>query len=239
MDPQFAALAAVPAKYAQPDPSTLAKLPKPTKRDNPKGKCDVCGGYHGLPAVHLDYMGHADITLALIDVDPCWTWEPVAIDPETGGPVIATQGNRLVMWGWLIVHGVRRLCVGTCETSKGDPEKELIGDLLRNGAMRFGIATKLWSKSDSADPAGSGATGGYERRPARRTPQHTQTEPTEHQRAARAVIDRVRALDDDGKAALKEWADGRSLAVPALVADEKWLEFVEERLDQMEAGVAS
>ena len=47
-------LAEIPAKYAQPDPATISKLPKPTKRENAKGKCDECGGWHGLPAVHLD-----------------------------------------------------------------------------------------------------------------------------------------------------------------------------------------
>lgn len=162
------ALEQIVAKYAQPDPSTLSKLPKPTSRDNTKGKCDVCGGWHGLPAVHLDYMGHADVTLALIDVDPCWDWEPLAV--ENGSPVIANQGGRLVMWGYLTVLGKRMLCVGTCEAGKGDPEKELIGDLLRNGAMRFGIGTRLWSKADGVDPAGSGVGGGYDQRGTRTAP---------------------------------------------------------------------
>lgn len=152
-------LAAVVARYAQPDPACLAKLPKPTKKDNPKGKCDVCGGWHGLPAVHLDYMGHADVTLALIDVDPLWTWEPAGL--IDGCPVVQNQSGRLVLWGYVTVLGVRRLGVGTCAASQPDPEKELIGDLLRNVAMRFGIATRLWSKADSADPAGSGVGGGY------------------------------------------------------------------------------
>lgn len=127
-------LAAVPAKYAQPDPSTLATIPK--------------GG------VNLSYMGHADVTLALIEIDPAWTWWPLAFDPETGCPQIIVHPKRLTMWGYLSVLGVERLCVGTCEPNKGDPEKELIGDLLRNGAMRFGIGTKLWSKAVSADPVG-------------------------------------------------------------------------------------
>ena len=43
------ALAAIPGKYAQPAADTLAKLPKPFKRDAEKGNCNVCGGYHGLP----------------------------------------------------------------------------------------------------------------------------------------------------------------------------------------------
>lgn len=135
-------LGGLPAKFAQPDPSTLATIPK--------------GG------INLSYMGHAEVTLALIEADPLWTWEPIRFDPETGGPQISTMGNRLVMWGRLTVLGVSRICVGTCESKKGDPEKELIGDLLRNGAMRFGIGTKLWSKATDADPAGSGPAGGYD-----------------------------------------------------------------------------
>ena len=132
-------LETIPIRYAQPDPTTLATLPK--------------GG------AQLSYMGHAEVTLALLDVDPLWTWEPLAIDAEHGRPVIDEQGNRLVMWGYLTVGGLRRMCVGTCEARKGDPEKELIGDLLRNGAMRFGIGTKLWSKATDADPDGSGEGG--------------------------------------------------------------------------------
>ena len=126
-------LRAIPARHAQPDPSTLATLPK--------------GG------ANLLYMGHAEVTLALIDADPLWTWEPAAIDPATGGPVIATQGNRLVMWGRVTVCGKTMMAVGTCEARKADPEKELIGDLLRNAALRFGIGTKLWSKAVDAEPA--------------------------------------------------------------------------------------
>ena len=45
------------------------------------------------------------------------------------------------------------MAVGTCEARKADPEKELIGDLLRNAGLRFGIGTKLWSKAADAEPA--------------------------------------------------------------------------------------
>jgi len=147
-----AALAAIPAQHAQPAADTLALLPKPTKKDAQKGKCNECGGWHGLPAVHLSYMGHAEVTLALIEVDPLWTWEPLAI--VDGVPVILKEQYRLVMWAKLTVLGKTIVGVGTCEANKGDPEKELIGDFLRNAAMRFGIGTKLWSKATDADPAG-------------------------------------------------------------------------------------
>lgn len=144
---QRALLAAIPGEYAHPQPGLLSKLPKPTKRDAPKGVCKVCGGWHGLPAVHLDYMGHADVTLALIAIDPLFDYGWLTND--NGTMLAVNREGRLVLEGWLTVHGVTRKCVGTCESSKQEPEKELIGDLLRNGAMRFGVATGLWSKSDA------------------------------------------------------------------------------------------
>lgn len=131
-DPNPQALAAIPGRYAQPDPATLATLPK--------------GG------ANLSYMGHAEVTLALIDVDPLWEWEPVTFDEVTGAPKVENCGKWYVMWGYLTVCGHRRLCVGTCEAHKAEYQKELLGDALRNGAMRFGIGTKLWSKAH-ASPA--------------------------------------------------------------------------------------
>lgn len=139
-------LAAIPAEYANPPANLLSKLPKPISKDARKGNCPECGGYHGLPAVHLDYMGHADVTLALIKIDPEYDYGWLTKDD--GSMLIANRDGRLVLEGWLEVHGKRRRCVGTAPASKGEPEKELIGDMLRNGAMRFGVATGLWSKSD-------------------------------------------------------------------------------------------
>lgn len=132
------ALASIPARHADPPPSIVSHIAR--------------GG------AQLAYVGHADITLLLIEVDPLWNWEPLAYD-QAGRPLIDHHGDRLVLWGRLTVHGKSIVCVGTCEARKGDPEKELIGDLLRNGAMRFGIGTRLWSKADSADPAGNGPSG--------------------------------------------------------------------------------
>ena len=75
-------------------PNQISKLPKPLKRDAPKGRCSECGGYHGLPAVHLDYVGHAALTDRLLDADPAWTWEPLAMTPD-GLPVLDPFGG---MW---------------------------------------------------------------------------------------------------------------------------------------------
>ena len=119
-------------------PESVGKLPKPYKSDSPKGQCNECGGYHGLPAVHLDYVGHAATTERLLTVDPEWTWEPLALDH--GLPLLDRDGN---LWIKLTVCGVTRLGVGD-----GKSMKERIGDAIRNAAMRFGVALDLWAKED-------------------------------------------------------------------------------------------
>ena len=118
---------------------TVGVLPKPYKKDSPRGKCDVCGGFHGLPAAHLDFVGHAAVTDRLLSVDPMWTWEPLALD-ERGLPALDRDGN---LWIRLTVLGVTRLGVGD-----GPNMKERIGDALRNAAMRFGVALSLWTKDE-------------------------------------------------------------------------------------------
>lgn len=142
-------LRAVPAAWASPPAHMVSKLPK--GGNGTPQNCRECGGYHRTGAVHLDYMGHADVTLALLAVDPLWTWEPTAWTDE-GEPKIIKRADRLVLWGWMTVLGHRRLAVGTCEANKQEPEKELLGDALRNGSMRFGIGTALWSKGDHDTP---------------------------------------------------------------------------------------
>lgn len=133
------------AKLREPFPANqISKLPKPYKKDSPKGKCAECGGYHGLPAVHLDYVGHAALTDRLLDADPMWTWEPVA-DPTSAGLPVAPGG----MWIKLTVGGVSRYGFGHPDgKTGGDAVKEVIGDALRNAAMRFGAALDLWHKGD-------------------------------------------------------------------------------------------
>lgn len=122
----------------------VSKLPKPYKKDSAKGKCNECGGYHGLPAAHLDYVGHAALTNRLLDVDPQWTWEPMATTPE-GLPLMVNGG----LWIKLTVCGVTRLGYGDADgKTGGNAIKEAIGDALRNAGMRFGCALDLWHKGD-------------------------------------------------------------------------------------------
>lgn len=115
--------------YAKPDPSIIQQLPK--------------GG------TKLDFVGHADITRILIEIDPYWSWEPCGW--AQGRPAIHVENGMATMWGWLTVHGKELLGVGSVKADKGDYEKELIGDFLRNASMRFGISLNLWTKNQWAD----------------------------------------------------------------------------------------
>lgn len=142
------------AKLREPFPAhQISKLPKPTaaqtkevKDDYKKGiRCEVCGSWHHPKVVHLDYVGHAALTDRLLDADPHWSWEPVAFAPD-GMPAFDKNGG---LWIRLTVCGVMRLGYGNAEgKTGGDAVKEIIGDALRNAAMRFGAALDLWHKGD-------------------------------------------------------------------------------------------
>jgi hypothetical protein len=103
--------------------------------------------------IMLDYVGHADVTDRLLEVDPDWTWEPLAY-AEDGGPLIRNDGKVATLWIRLTVCGVTRPGVGNEPASKFDLEKQLISDALRNAAMRFGVALDLWKKHDLDDRPG-------------------------------------------------------------------------------------
>lgn len=127
------------------EPHQISKMCKPTKKDNPPGRCTACGGWHKLPAVQLSYVGHAALTDRLLDADPMWTWEPLAYAPD-GTPFLDSNGG---MWIKLTVAGVTRIGYGDAQGKiGGDATKERIGDALRNAAMRFGAALELWHKGD-------------------------------------------------------------------------------------------
>lgn len=131
----------------------VSKLPKPTSDQTAKVKadfklgvrCKICGAWHHKDVVHLDYVGHAALTDRLLDADPFWTWEPAAMTAE-GLPAFDRNGG---LWIRLTVCGVTRLGYGSADgKSGGDAIKEVIGDALRNAAMRFGAALDLWHKGD-------------------------------------------------------------------------------------------
>lgn len=135
MEPDRQALFKVLHDYAVPDPKIVGKLPK--------------GG------IQLDFVGHADITRILIEIDPCWRWVPIAW--ENGRPLIHVENGIATMWGELTLLGQARLGVGSCRADKPDLDKELVSDFLRNAAMRFGIALSLWTKQEWEDLGGKPA----------------------------------------------------------------------------------
>lgn len=144
-------------------PERIEKLPKPMWRGawdtETKSNCPECGGYHPRAnTIHLDYVGHANCTDRLLDVDPLWDWEPLAYT-EAGLPLFDKVGG---LWIRLTICGVTRLGYGD-----GNSPKEIIGDAIRNAAMRFGVALDLWAKinlHEERNP-GDGPTPTQGRRP--------------------------------------------------------------------------
>jgi hypothetical protein len=121
-------------KYGVPDKSLIGKLPR--------------GGSS------LDFVGHADVTKMLIEIDSEWTWEPTAFDVN-GLPAYRVENGMAHMAGWMTIHGVRRLGIGSVQASKPDLLKELASDFIRNAAMRFGVCLSLWTKQEWDDVAPS------------------------------------------------------------------------------------
>jgi len=114
-------------KYGVPDPKIVGKLPR--------------GGGS------LDFVGHADVTKMLLEISAEWTWEPVAFDND-GLPAYRVENGMAHMAGWMTIHGVRRLGIGSVQASKPDLLKELVSDFIRNAAMRFGVCLALWTKQE-------------------------------------------------------------------------------------------
>lgn len=149
------------ARLREPfEPNQINQLPRNVrKNDTDRKQCEpkngrsvsmdgkYCGGYHAL-SIHLDYVGHAALTDRLLEVDPEWSWEPLAIG-ENGLPVFDKDGG---LWIRLKICGVERLGYGDSQgKSGGNAVKEAIGDALRNAGMRFGAALDLWHKGDLHD----------------------------------------------------------------------------------------
>ncbi|NAS22446.1 hypothetical protein GT755_12215 [Herbidospora sp. NEAU-GS84] len=125
--------------------------PKP---DHQKRRCPECQAWVSPKHIHIDYVGHADVVERLLETDPFWTWEPFALD-EDGTPKLDTDefGRPVGMWIRLTVLGVTRPGYGSCPSNQSDAVKVLIGDAIRNGAQRFGVALAQWQKGDRSNPA--------------------------------------------------------------------------------------
>lgn len=143
------------AALRAPFPAELiGKRPQPTCRDcsqsrtkncdqHQKTRCDGCGQWITSAHIHLDFVGHADITDRFLSVDPEWAWEPFALD-ERGLPAFDSNGG---MWIRLTIAGVTRIGYGDAQGKTGpNAVKEAIGDALRNAGMRFGVGLDMWRK---------------------------------------------------------------------------------------------
>lgn len=109
--------------------------------------CPKCKAYVSTQHIHIDYVGHAHVTERLLDVDPRWSWEPLAINAN-GLPAVDDNGG---LWIKLTIGDMTRLGYGHASGKRGgDAMKETIGDAIRNAAMRFGVALDLWKKEAPA-----------------------------------------------------------------------------------------
>lgn len=150
---QIAALAQLRTPF---DVTQISKLPKiwcgkcnkaqyKVCEEHTRARCETCQSNITTGHLHLDYVGHAELTGRLLDVDPLWTWEPLAFDND-GLPKFDANGG---LWIRLTVCGLPRLGYGDAQGKTGpNAVKEAIGDALRNAGMRFGAALNLWSKTD-------------------------------------------------------------------------------------------
>lgn len=231
---QLAALAKLSAPFATEQISKLPKVTCGQCRDHKfkvcdkhdRRRCDDCQGNLTTAHIHLDYVGHADITLRLLEVDPLWTWEPLAFDAD-GLPKFDQHGG---MWIRLTVAGHTRLGYGDAQGKKGpNAVKEVIGDALRNAAMRFGAGTALWSKSDAAR--------------ARAETKALSVEPTpEEQLDELVVLMRKRWSHTGGLTALRQQLDRDGFAeaqVPDLTGEVRLFgELVDGRIAELEKEAA-
>lgn len=155
-DDQWAAL------RAEFPPGEVGKLPRSTckecsdsqskrcERHRWVSRCSLCNNSHSEATMHIDYVGHADVTARLLSVDPTWTYEVLTVD-GMGAPMLDRNDG---LWINLTILGVTRPGYGACDPGShqkgGDRVKVAIGDALRNAAMRFGVALDLWAKGDRA-----------------------------------------------------------------------------------------
>lgn len=145
----------------------------------------------------LEYVGHGAITARLLDVDPHWTWEPMGYGPD-GSPAVDrdAQGHPIGLWIKLTVLGVTRPGYGDCESGQFSAMKVLVGDALRNAAMRFGLALDLWVRGQAEDDEKfRGDTQG----------------PQEQRRPAPAPSPEEQALEDHVQAVIQQAKDLKAL----------------------------
>ena len=91
----------------------------------------------GRPA--LDFVGHAVVTARLNQYAPDWTY---SVDESF------QHGGQFWVRGTMTIEGVSRV-----EYGQGKNPLEAISHFIRRAAMRFGVATDLWSREELEDVA--------------------------------------------------------------------------------------
>lgn len=226
-------------------PEFVSKLPK-NMHDGPSSQCSVCHGYHKPASVHLDYVGHAAVTDRLLSVDPLWWWEPFALDPATSLPLLDynSGGQPIGMWIKLHVAGRSMTGYGT-SAPKPDAIKEIIGDAIRNAAMRLGVALSMWTKGELeslADHPEAELKAEAAPKPPARDQATGQPVVTKPQREALiAMFDDIED-DDARKVAKREWLAAMSLEDPRKLTQDRLraaTEWIENRVDEYRAEHAT
>lgn len=115
--------------------------------EHSKTKCADCKQWITPKHMHVEFVGHANVTDRLLEVDPEWSWEPMAFGSD-GLPAFDGNGG---LWIRLTVAGVSRIGYGGADGKRGeDAVKEAIGDAIKVAAMRFGVGLDLWRKEEAS-----------------------------------------------------------------------------------------
>ena len=102
--------------------------------------CAECGVKMTTAHDHLPYVGQDQVRARLDEVDPDWTWEPMALTTE-GVPVVDAHGG---LWIRLTVCGVVRIGYGAPEKGREMFLHEAIGKAIRFTARdEFGVGLYL------------------------------------------------------------------------------------------------
>lgn len=211
--------------------SAVGKLPKMTCRDcgdrktecakHRKKKCRECGNYLG-EHIHIDYVGHAHVTERLLQVDPNWTWEPLA----TNGDGMPRFDNAGGLWIRLTVNGQTKIGYGDADgrQDSGLAVKIAIGDALRNAAMRFGVALDLWKKETPE------LVGDVPVRQVERPKEQTEDEKKRELRGQIAAVARSRGRGIEETAAdFHQWSRGTSITDASVAVLLEYREHLQNR----------
>ncbi|MEU0624951.1 hypothetical protein ABZ329_29340 [Streptomyces rubiginosohelvolus] len=186
------------------------------RNDHERRQCRKCGQNMTTAHIDLRFVGHAEATNRLLNVDPFWDWEPMA--PDANG-LPQYDGNR-GMWIRLTVCGMTRLGYGSADgKSGGDAVKEIIGDAIRNAGMRFGMALDLWTSSDlqivesgGASLDETSASPAQDSRPEAARP-HAMSPAETQQQVLGPFLERVRNGWDTLEATLQALAEAKAKAL--------------------------